>query len=57
MRLFDDAKWLTSSTVFLGVLTAFRSVLTLAIVGPAVIGVWKACMALYPLGEFSRLGV
>ena len=57
MRLYDDAKWLTSSTVFLGVLTALRSVFTLAIVGPAVIGVWKACMALYPLGEISRLGV
>jgi len=57
MRLFDDAKWLTSSTIFLGVLTAMRSVLTLSIVGPAVIGVWKACMALYPLGEISRLGV
>ena len=57
MRLFRDAKYVTSSACAAVVLSALRSFLILRIVGPTVIGVWKSAMILYTVGEFGRLGV
>ncbi len=57
MKLFRDAKYVTSSAIVAVALTAIRSLLVLRIVGPAVIGAWKAAMLLYTTGEFLRLGV
>lgn len=57
MKLFRDAKYVTSSAIGAVALTAIRSLLVLRIVGPAVIGAWKAAMLLYTTGEFLRLGV
>ncbi|MCX6623629.1 MAG: oligosaccharide flippase family protein [Acidobacteria bacterium] len=57
MKTFRDAKYVTSSAIVAVALTAIRSLLVLRIVGPAVIGAWKAAMLLYTTGEFLRLGV
>jgi O-antigen/teichoic acid export membrane protein len=57
MKVFRDARYVTSSAIVAVVLTALRSLLVLRLVGPAVIGAWKAAMLLYTSSEFLRFGV
>ena len=57
MRVFRDAKYVSSS-VFVGVLLAsFRSILVLRLLGPVLTGAWKTALLVDTLGEFARAGV
>jgi O-antigen/teichoic acid export membrane protein len=57
MRLFRDARNVTSMALVAGLSAAVRSVLVLRLVGPTVIGIWKTAMLLYTAGELASLGV
>ena len=57
MRVFRDAKYVSSS-VFVGVvLASFRSILVLRLLGPVLTGAWKTALLVDTLGEFARAGV
>ncbi len=55
MKLFQDARSVTSS-LFVGlVLASVRSILLLRLLGPALMGAWKSAFLLDTLSEFARM--
>ncbi len=55
MKLFRDARSVTSSLAFSLALATVRSVLLLRILGPALMGAWKSAFLLDTVGEFARM--
>jgi O-antigen/teichoic acid export membrane protein len=55
MKLFRDARSVTSSLAVSLLLAAVRSILLLRILGPALMGAWKSAFLLDTFGEFARM--
>jgi len=55
VKLFRDARSVTSSLAFSLCLATLRSVLLLRILGPALMGAWKSAFLLDTIGEFARM--
>jgi O-antigen/teichoic acid export membrane protein len=57
MRVFKDARNLSSSVVLGAVLASVRSIVVLRLLGPTLIGAWKTALLVDSLGEIARSGV
>ncbi len=57
MKLFRDARNVSASALMAVSLSSLRSLLLLGILGPALIGAWKAAGLLHLLGEVLRTAV
>lgn len=55
MKLFRDARSVTSSLIVGLALTSIRSILLLRFLGPALMGAWKSALLLDAVGEFVRM--
>jgi len=57
MRVFKDAKYLSSSVFAGAVLASLRSIVVLRLLGPVLIGAWKTALLVDTMGEIARSGI